>query len=211
MPKAASRRGRPTYAEAANLDERLREAAIVVFLENGYDGTTMEAIARSARVAKGTLYARYSDKRTLFATVIPWAMSRYDRRSADDEPIPDDDLAGALTAIGRAALARVTDQDSVRLNRLAMNESARFPEFAVSAESMTWSATLRAVMDVLQRHAEAGTVVVKDIEITAEHFLAMVEAMPARLADFGIFRAPEQGERHLQHAVELLLDGILPR
>src|SRR3954468_8935481 len=100
MPKPASRCGRPTHAEAADLDERLRKGAVAVFLENGYDGTTMEAIARSARVAKGPLYARYPDKRALFATVIPWAMSRYDRSHADAEPIPEDDLAAALTVIG---------------------------------------------------------------------------------------------------------------
>ncbi|SOX55973.1 TetR family transcriptional regulator [Mycobacterium ahvazicum] len=54
-----------------------------------------------------------------------------------------------------------------------MNESARFPEFAVSAYSL---------------------------EPAAAHFIAVVEHLPTRLE-----------ERHLQHAVDLFLLGILRR
>ncbi|NUT49556.1 MAG: TetR family transcriptional regulator, partial [Saccharothrix sp.] len=103
------------------------------------------------------------------------------------------------------------DPDIVRLSRMAMAESARFPEFAVSAQTLTWSPRMQAVMDLLRRHADAGTVRVDDIEIAAEQFLAMVAAVPARLAAFGIAREPEVERRHLDHAVGLFLRGVLPR
>ena len=54
-----TRRGRPTSAETAEVDERVREAAIELFLEHGFDGTSMAAVARAARITKRTLYARY--------------------------------------------------------------------------------------------------------------------------------------------------------
>ena len=47
-----------------------------VFLDHGYDGATMEEIARVADITKRTLYARYPDKRAVFLDVIPWALSR---------------------------------------------------------------------------------------------------------------------------------------
>ena len=65
-----TRRGRPTQAEAKELHEKLREAAIATFLEYGYDATTMEAIAQAAGITKRTLYARYPDKRAVFLDVI---------------------------------------------------------------------------------------------------------------------------------------------
>jgi TetR/AcrR family transcriptional repressor of mexJK operon len=52
---------------------------------------------------------------------------------------------------------------------------------------------------------------VPDPELAAEQFLAMVSAFPARLASFGIRRDPDDEERHIRHAVELFLTGILPR
>ena len=66
-------------------------------------------------------------------------------------------------------------------------------------------------MELLRRHQDAGTIEVDDIELAAEHFLALVEVLPARMADFGVYRSRKQENRHLQHAVRLFLNGILPR
>jgi AcrR family transcriptional regulator len=203
------RPGRPTQAEAERLDEQLREAAVATFLDHGYDGASMEAIARAAGITKQTLYSRYADKHAVFVDVIPWAMSRYEQ---PDSVSPDDqdDLYAALMTIARDALARVTDPKLVRLQRIAMNESARFPEFSLSGETMTWSPRLRAVMDLLQRHQDTGTIDVDDIELAAEHFLTLVQVLPARLADFGVFRTKHQEERHLKSAVAFFLRGVAP-
>jgi AcrR family transcriptional regulator len=189
----------------------LRDAAVATFLEQGYDRATMEMIAEAAGITKRTLYARYADKRAVFLDVIPRALSR----SVERDPAPavgdDDDLEAALHAIGRGALKRALDPDTVRLHRIAMNESPRFPEFALSAETFGWSHRQRQVMDLLRRRQAVGDIEVDDIELAAEHFLALVEALPARLADFGVYRSRRQEERHLKHAVNLFLRGILPR
>lgn len=205
-----TRRGRPTQAESKELDRAVREAAVATFLEHGYDGATMEAIAKAADITKRSLYARYPDKRAVFAEVIPWALSRYEDGGIDSVP-DDEDMETALHKIGRVALKRAVDPQNVRLTRIAMSESARFPEFAVTADSMMWSGRQRAVVQVLRRGEANGTVKVDDIELAAEHFLAMVELIPGRLADFGVFRSKRQEDRHLKHALQLFLRGIEPR
>ena len=169
----------------------------------------MEAIARAAGITKRSLYARYPDKRAVFADVIPWALARYTDDGSIDE-IDEDDLETALLAVD-GVLARATHPENVRLKRIAFNEAAQFPEFNVSAESMMWAGRQRAVTELLRRHEELGTIKVDDLELAAEHFLAMVEAVPARMADFGVFRSKKQQERHLQFAVRLFLRGVMPR
>lgn len=209
--EARSRAGRPTSTEAARLTERLRRAAVETFLEYGYDGTSMETVAQAAGITKTTLYSRYPDKRALFIAVSAWALTRLER---DEQPAPEplpDDLAGALTAIARGVLARSLDPDIVRLSRMAIAESARFPEFAASSQAVTWTPRIREIMDLLRRHERAGTVVVEDIELAAEQFFAMVGAMPAWLATYGVYRTPEVEEAHLLHAVTLFLNGVLVR
>lgn len=206
----ATRSGRPTQAEAKKLNQAVRKAAVATFLEFGYDGTSMDAIARTAGITRRSLYARYADKRAVFADVIPWALTRYvDNESTDD--IDGDDLEAALTALGRIAIKRAVDPDNVRLKRVALNESARFPEFAVTADSMMWAGRQRALTELLRRHQAEGAIKVDDVELAAEHFLAMVEAVPGRLADFGIYRSEAQQERHLRQAVALFLRGVTPR
>ncbi|BBX19080.1 TetR/AcrR family transcriptional regulator [Mycolicibacterium duvalii] len=205
-----TRRGRPTQAESSALRQQLREAAVATFLDKGYDATTMEAIADAAGITKRTLYARYPDKRSAFLDAIPWAFTR----AVENDILADvdgADLRAALTAIGRGALERVLDRDIVRLHRIARNEAHRFPEFAASAQSLGWASRQRQVMDLLARHVDAGTVALDDVELAAEHFLAMVEGFPARLADFGIYRSSADEQRHLTAAVDLFLRGVLPR
>jgi AcrR family transcriptional regulator len=208
-----TRTGRPTRAEATELEDRLRRAAVDTFLAKGFDGTTMEAVAAAAGITKRTLYAKYPDKRTLFAKVLPWAMSslRWDDTVADNTDDAGDDLRAALLTIARAAAARVVDPQVVQLSRIAMTEAHRFPEFSEAAHSLTWSPRLRSVVALLERHAGLGNVVVADPELAAEQFLAMVSSFPALLAAFGLRRDPEDEERHIQHAVTLFLSGILPR
>ena len=209
--EARSRAGRPTSTEAARLTERLRRAAVETFLEYGYDGTKMETVAQAAGITKTTLYSRYPDKRALFIAVSAWALTRLERdEQAASEPLPDD-LAGALTVTARAILARSVDPDIARLNRMAIAESARFPEFAASSQAVTWTPRIRVIMDLLRRHQSAGAIAVEDIELAAEQFFAMVGAMPAWLAAYGIHRTPEVEEAHLQHAVKLFLNGVLVR
>lgn len=205
-----TRRGRPTQAEAKKLHQKLRKAAVATFVKHGYDGTSMDAIAKAAGITRRTLYARYPDKRAVFLDVIPWALTRTTEREATEE-FDDADLRTALVAVGRVGLARAIDPDIARLKRIAMTESARFPEFALSAHSMTWSPRHRQVMELLRRHHEAGDIEVDNLELTAGHFIAVVEHLPARLADCGIYRSPDEDERHLQHAVDLFLRGVLRR
>lgn len=45
-------------------------AAQALFLKHGLRGTSMEAIARDARIAKPTLYAHFPDKAAIFATLL---------------------------------------------------------------------------------------------------------------------------------------------
>lgn len=49
--------------------EKILDAAQTLFLRNGLRGTSMEAIAREAGVAKPTLYAYFSDKDLVFSTL----------------------------------------------------------------------------------------------------------------------------------------------
>lgn len=207
---ARTRNGRPTSAQAAEIEEQLRHAALQTFLDHGYDATTMEAVAKATGITKRTLYARYPNKRALFISVIRWAQAQF----AWDDPLPDidtDDLEAGLMSIARSAMTRATDPYVIRLNRMATAEAERFPEVVDFARSLGSSPRVEVVKDLLRVHAERGTVVVDDIELAAEQFIAIVAVLPSRLAAIGAARPPEEQQRYLRHAVELFLRGVLTR
>lgn len=197
---------RPTLEESAELDEVVREAAVATFLEHGFNGTTMDVVARTAGITRQTLYARYSDKRALFVDVIRRALL-HDQHDESTLGL-DDDLASSLMTIARSAMSRAVDPETIRLSVLLMNESPRFPDLVPKDHHLTRHPHGQSVIEVLRRHRDAGTVAVEDLELAAEQFLTMVASHPARLAAFGLRRSPESEERYLEHAVNLFINGV---
>ena len=119
----------PTSRREARRNER-RDAIIAVaakaFLEHGYAGTTMSAVADAVGGSKGTLWSHFSSKEELFTAVI-------DRLTADFHSRlfgalqQDEDVASALRAFCLRFIARLVTDDSVALFRLSISEAYRTP------------------------------------------------------------------------------------
>lgn len=91
--------------------ERILDAARNLFLRNGLRGTTMEAIAREARIAKPTLYAHFPDKDAVFLAIVEQLLAAkiaaFEAGLAADGPVADR-IGGALAdefAVVAATLA----------------------------------------------------------------------------------------------------------
>ena len=61
-------------AQTALTEERIVAAATELFLADGYVATTLEAVARRARVAARTVYVRFGSKAALFKRVVDVAI-----------------------------------------------------------------------------------------------------------------------------------------
>jgi TetR/AcrR family transcriptional repressor of mexJK operon len=203
-------RGRPTQAEALAIEHRLRQAAIDSFVDNGFEGTTMEAVAAAAGITRRTLYAKYADKQALFAAVIPQALADMPFLGMAIE-VSDGDLTNSLRQMARQIVQRLIDPKAVKLRRLAILEAGRIAELDPVEGADMWSTSLRSIVQLLASHAEASEIVADDPEAAADLFLAMVAGSPTMWADFGLFRSTEELDRHIARAVDLFLSGILPR
>jgi len=68
-------------SQARETKLRIMEAASDLFFEYGYEGTTIEAIAQNAGVAKETIYSIFRNKRSILAFLLDVSVG------GDDEPI----------------------------------------------------------------------------------------------------------------------------
>jgi AcrR family transcriptional regulator len=87
---------------------RILEAARFLVLRNGLRGTTMEAIAREAHIAKPTLYAQFPDKDAIFVGIVDTMMddllAAYDSGMAGPGDIAErvgNALAGQYAVLAR--------------------------------------------------------------------------------------------------------------
>jgi len=106
----------------------LLDAAQVVFLTEGYAGTSMQAVADRAGVSKMTLYRHFEDKEQLFlAMFFEQCMRSRDRATV----APAKDVAEAtvvLEAFARGFCRAFTDPGALALFRMLIGETGRFPE-----------------------------------------------------------------------------------
>jgi AcrR family transcriptional regulator len=209
--RQALRGGRPTLEQAVELDRDISESALRLFLEHGYEGASMEAIAQAARTTKASLYSRFPNKESLFNSVLKWATQRQDWPLPEAPLVDVDDLEGSLAAIAETSVRRALHPDMIKLSRIAVVQASRFPEIAQQTQIAHLWRRQDVVADLLRRHAAAGTIVAEDPDALAELFLVMASGVPARLASFGVVRDAAEQANQTRTAVEVFLRGISPR
>lgn len=100
-----------------------------VFLELGFERASMDLVASRASTSKRSLYAHYESKEKLFLAVIDLVRGLFLARikqPADYSAKPAEALVGFCARYLEALLY----ESSVRLLRISMAETARFPEGA---------------------------------------------------------------------------------
>ncbi|KTS37119.1 TetR family transcriptional regulator [Methylobacterium indicum] len=207
--------GRPTREEAARRDARLVAVATQLFMEQGFDATSIDAVAQAAGVSKPTLYARYRDKRALFAAVLEerirdWLAPLSAAAEAQGAQGASRPAGEVLDELSRILLARAQAPGAAALNRCIVAQALHFPDLARLAYEEGWLRGVRAVARLLAVLAEQGQIAVEDPEIAADLFLNLVLGKASRQALYGIAIDPEAQEARRRAAVALFLAGMRP-
>ena len=183
--------GRPTREEAARREERLLDVATAMFLDNGYDGTSMDAIAAASGTGKPSLYARYGDKRALFLAVLRHSVDLWARPLAKLGQCPQhalrlDELEPLLERVGRHILECSITPESVALKRVLTSQAGQFPELAATLQDAGWGAIVRHVAALLRLAVDFERSAVADAELAADLFLSLVLGRLSHAALLGI-------------------------
>jgi AcrR family transcriptional regulator len=201
----ARRPGRPTLSDAQLLD-----IALDLFLENGFERTSIDAITAAAGMAKRTVYARYGDKETLFKAALNRAIEDWlvpvERLRAAEQ----DDLEKTLLAIARMLLANILSPAGMRLLRLSNAVSVSMPEIAANNTRMGTEPTLAYLADLFRRRLLPPDAPAPEADEAALAFLHLVVGGPASTAAWGVVLDEAAVERHTRYCVRLFLHGALP-
>ncbi|RYC29060.1 TetR/AcrR family transcriptional regulator [Lichenibacterium minor] len=213
IPKKARRGsgGRPSQEEALRRDARLIEIAAAMFMERGFDATTVDAVAEAASVGKATLYARHRDKAALFAAVVQRQIDRWLSVSAMEVPGPDERIEDVLAEMGRRMVAAILVPEAIAINRIVTAQAIRFPELAHRAHREAWQRSNASIATVLDHFVADGQIAVEDSEMAADLFLSLVVGRLSRLAMLGIAIDPGQVDRRVEAAVAVFLHGVARR
>jgi TetR/AcrR family transcriptional regulator, mexJK operon transcriptional repressor len=173
-PATASGAGR-AVGGAGPKGEAIAAAALRLFLRDGYERTSVDAIAAEAGVSKRTIYNRYGDKENLFLSVLmetSAAMLAAFGRIADAHLGEITDVQEDLTAFARdVAINLLQAPERIAMARLMMAEAPYFP--ALLRAQMRPQTMTSTIARALARLAEAGWLEIADPVEAADHLSAL--------------------------------------
>ncbi|MEU5844386.1 TetR/AcrR family transcriptional regulator [Rhodococcus sp. NPDC047139] len=161
-----------TYHQRIAQEKRalILTAATALFLELGYDRTSLARIAERSGVSRATLFKQFPSKAALFEAIVTESWS-----TADEEDAPQvGNIVDGLSVIGRHYAELLCRPQMTDLFRIVIAELPRFPELADAQFSQGKMPYFESIRRYLLAEHEAGTVRVEDVDLAATQFLGMI-------------------------------------
>lgn len=190
--------------------QALLHAATEVFLEKGYEATTLDEIIRRTGGSRRSIYTQFGSKQGLFqALVVDVAVRIQD--SARREFSARGKLRERLIRLADGLLAILYTPEVVGIGRLAVSEGARFPELAKAYYDSGPGKGADFVAAMLEQAVASGEIHCPDCLMAANVFIGMLRDNGLYLQVMLQLRpAPDEGERKrfVHSAVDLFLNGL---
>jgi TetR/AcrR family transcriptional regulator, mexJK operon transcriptional repressor len=149
-------------------------AALVLFARDGYERTSVDAIAAEAGVSKRTVYSHYGDKESLFLLVLRETYGTMRERvgAIVDRNLRDvSEVRPALAACIREIVRTITRApERATLVRLLISEAPHFP---VILDLWHSQGIVPLIAEPLAKMAAAGLIDTEDPAQAAEHLHAL--------------------------------------
>jgi TetR/AcrR family transcriptional regulator, mexJK operon transcriptional repressor len=209
--EAHPRGGRPTKASAALRDERLLKIAAEMFMQHGFDATSMERLAEAAMIGKATLYARYADKSQLFADVLRRRILLiYGPLEAEfAKGLGGKSFEETLLILARRFIDLAVAPSSIALGRILAAQGERFPELGKLAVEEGLNRQTRLIETILIQFSAAHRYAIDDMALAADLFLSIVLGRISRMALLGVQLEPDTLDRRVREAVRIFVRGLL--
>ncbi|MES4904804.1 MULTISPECIES: TetR/AcrR family transcriptional regulator [unclassified Streptomyces] len=201
-PRSRGAVGRPAGPQPAKR-QAILEAAVAVFLREGYTRASVDVIADEARVSKQTVYNHFGDKERLFLAAVEGERERVAARfTPDPDSGPDADsgpdsvsdpeaapglrpageagdegaaeVGTALVSFGHRVLQVLLDERASALRRLVISEVARHPSLRPACADGEPQQLVTYLVDLLTRRTERGELCVDEPATAARQFVALL-------------------------------------
>ncbi|GER91250.1 hypothetical protein KDW_54120 [Dictyobacter vulcani] len=195
--------------------ERLRNAAHRLFLQQGYLGTSTDAILAEAGVSsKETLYRHYATKEELFVDVLSHLTLKQPGFAAQFSTLPTAQdlpaLRQALTRFAHEILIMMSQPDYLAMLRIIIAEQPRFPQLGAMFFSTVPQRGIAIIMDLLQGAREQQIIAEVDFDALARALLGGLLTYALTSLVFTGEQAQPPGLDRADALVEIVMRALTP-
>ncbi len=164
---------------AAAKRQQIIDSARELFVENGFAGTSMDAVVAHAGVSKQTVYRYFPAKAVLLADVLADVLaSEVDTSGIFSGPPPAPEsvaeLRAALVGIARALTTEMLSTRRLALVRLVLGEAFRIPELRDAIRDLLPGQLLHRTQAVLAHASSRGLIHSERPELSARMYIGPI-------------------------------------
>ncbi len=155
--------------------DQVLDGARDVFLRDGFEGASVDDIAKEAGVSKATLYSYFPDKRLLFMEV-----ASAQCRALAFAALTNMDLTApprqVLTMAGQTFLRFIYSDMGQRMFRICVGEADRFPDIGREFYHSGPMVMRHATIEYLSAARDRGELHIEDMALAADQFAELCKA-----------------------------------
>jgi AcrR family transcriptional regulator len=152
---------------------RLLDSATKVFMEKGFDATSMGEIAKLARASTETFYRHFPTKEELFERVL-LRRTQLLKGELNSVLLSGDAPEKALTAFGELGLSLLLAPEAISLHRVLVMEKGRFPNVVESFHAQGPERVQAALASYLAEQVKKGRLRKMNPDVGARQFFDLV-------------------------------------
>ena len=198
----------PLVVRTGRKFQQVLDGAREVFLRDGFEGASVDDIARAAGVSKATLYSYFPDKRLLFmevAQVECTAMAERTMAMIDDSRPPRE----VLTTAASQTVPFLLSDFAQRIFKICIAERDRFPELGRAFYAAGPEMGRERFAEYLAKAHDAGDLVIDDVTMAADQFTELCRVKLWTRAAFGV--QTEFSQTEIDDVVKNAVDTFLAR
>lgn len=153
---------------------QIMDGARRVFMDLGFDGASMNEIARAASVSKGTLYVYFTDKSRLFEAIVEQESLEHGKSAFTFDFAKDAEIT--LKEFGRAYIEVLCRPDGGSAVRTVMAIAERMPDVGRRFYENVLAHSINRLAAFLEARVTAKQLVIDDYELAATQFMMMCQA-----------------------------------
>ncbi len=187
------------------------DAAMMLFVEQGYAFASMEEVARRAGVAKQTVYNHFGSKKALFEAIVEQICDEL-MATVNLDPSHEAPPAVVLEDFACRFVRLMVEPVSIGLFRLLAAEAHRFPELSEAVFRSGPDRVLANLARYLQAQHQAGRLEVSDPALSAEMLMGSLRGNLELKALFSgadkltaINGDADRLDRYARHCVQMFL------
>lgn len=159
--------------------EKILDAALISFVDNGYKGTNLRDFAAGMGLSKSALYRHYESKEAIWNALLDKMEAYYNERFGSPDHLPDipkscDEL---LSLVMNMVDFTIHDEKVILTRKLLLTEQFHDERVRKLATEHFMNGTKAIFKRIFEKMREAGLLIIEDSELLAFAFTSPITSL----------------------------------